>query len=111
MAFIETPVLQRVLQKLDGSSIEILVSAPVLEGQNWFTNWSIKGLEDGDVNLSSGGIDSMQSMMFALSAIGDRIAAEQQELLFMGSESLQLLRTTPPIEPDLWSASVQAPTA
>ncbi|UWF01045.1 hypothetical protein NY052_01065 [Corynebacterium diphtheriae bv. mitis] len=50
-------------------------------------------------------------MMFALSAIGDRIAAEQQELLFMGSKSLQLLRTAPPIEPDLWSASVQAPTA
>lgn len=111
MAFIESPVLQRVLHKRDGSSVEILVGAPVLEGQDWFTHWSITGLEEGDVRFSSGGIDSMQSMIFALSAIGDRIAAEQKELLFMGSESLQLLRTTPPKEPDLWMASVQAPTA
>jgi hypothetical protein len=107
----DTSLINRILEDQHGNQIEINVVKPQQNGQDWITHWTISGLPDGEINASSGGVDSMQSLVFALAMIGDRIAAENADLTFLNSPELQLLHTVSDPVNGEWVATVRAKTS
>ncbi len=97
-----TPIATRTLSRPDGSTVELQIGTPVLDhdGEGWTTPWSITGLSGGRVALSSGGMDSMQALVFALAMSGARLSAEGEELTFLGGPP-ELLTTSFPGDPDI----------
>ncbi|MFC9894733.1 DUF6968 family protein [Nocardia sp. NPDC127579] len=77
---------------------------------DWFCPWTIEGSEDGPIASFAMGIDAMQALIFALAAVGDRIAAENEPVSFLGDEAnLGMLRTELGLT-DRWQATVSVPT-
>ncbi|MBB5957148.1 hypothetical protein FHS29_003741 [Saccharothrix tamanrassetensis] len=50
----------------------------------------IEGLEDAPVELSVGGVDSLQALILALGVVGDRVNSAQREISFLGRPELGL---------------------
>ncbi|KQB84969.1 DUF6968 family protein [Corynebacterium oculi] len=87
-------MIVRELTRSDGLPVLLHVEAPVCEGDNWFTRWSIEGLNEQEtlITVSSGGIDPLQSLLCALAGLGDRVHASGVSLTFLDLEQLQLLQ-------------------
>ncbi|GAA2658541.1 MULTISPECIES: DUF6968 family protein [Actinosynnema] len=70
----------------------------------------IEGLEDEPVELAVAGVDSLQALILALGAIGDRIGSARQDLSFLGQPELGLLASQR-LAPDSTVLSVRMSTA
>ncbi|WP_066588814.1 MULTISPECIES: DUF6968 family protein [Corynebacterium] len=110
MTAAEVPVVSRTLQRENGGAVRIRVWAPYSDGQDWFVRWSIHGLDSGEVEMVSGGVDSMQAMILALSAVGDRMGSEAGTFTFQQGPGSQLLHTVWNGIQDEWTAAVSMPT-
>lgn len=110
MAHPEEPLLTRVFQGRSGQEVKLCIWAPHEEYGDWVARWAISGLQSGDVQMFSGGVDSVQAMIFAFAAAGDRLASENDSLMFAGGEGPQLLRTSLDAPHGQWLATVSIPT-
>lgn len=106
----EEPLLARIFRGESAQEVTLRVWAPHEEHGDWVVRWTIFGLPSGDVWMFSGGVDSVQAMVFALAAAGDRLASEDDSLTFIGGEGPQLLRTSLDAPPGQWLATVAIPT-
>lgn len=80
------------------------------DGPDWFCPWRISGLAEGDIESFTAGVDSFQALIFALTAIGDRVESEKDEdFRFVDTPHLGLLRTEP-TSSEIWQATVNYPT-
>lgn len=79
------------------------------DGPDWFCPWRVSGLTDGDIESFTGGVDSVQALIFALAAIGDLVESEKDEnFRFVDTPHLGLLRTVATTN-DVWQAAVNYP--
>ncbi|AXX29838.1 hypothetical protein KCV87_07780 [Actinosynnema pretiosum subsp. pretiosum] len=70
----------------------------------------IEGLEEDPVDLSVAGVDSLQALILALGAIGDRVGSARQDLSFLGRPELGLLASQR-VSPESTVLSVRMSTA
>lgn len=110
MFTVTDPIASRSLETEAGGIIEVQFGRPTREGDDWFTPWRISGLDNDPIESFAGGIDSVQSLMFAMAAVGDRISSHKTVVTYLGSPEIQLLQTELG-DTSTWKATVSAPMA
>lgn len=103
-------MMTRAFHTGSGEDVVLRIFALREEHGDWFTRWTITGLTSGDVDMISGGVDAVQSVVFALAAAGDRLAGEDDSLMFIGGKGPQLPRTDLDAPSGQWVASIAIPT-
>ncbi|WP_280244549.1 DUF6968 family protein [Nocardia abscessus] len=105
------PIATRVFDSPNGE-ITARIGKPVQQDglPDWFCPWTIEGFEAGPITNFAMGVDAMQALIFALAAVGDRIAAESVPVSFLGDEANLCMLHTELGLTDRWQATVSFPT-
>lgn len=110
MLTVTDPIASRSFETETGGIVEVQIGKPARDGDDWFTPWRISGLDKDPIESFAGGVDGVQSLIFAMAAVGDRISSHTAVLTYLGSSELQLLQTVLS-ETSTWKAAVSAPVA
>ncbi len=102
-------------RKLDyaGQEVNVQIGLPVQfsdESRDYYCPFRVDGLgQAGTWESFAGGVDSIQALIFALAAIGDRLSHDARDLTYLGGAELGFPVTQKTAE-SMWVAIVQYPT-